>query len=64
MQSLYVPGMVDAVFDDPNLVADAGLVPLTALAEDVGLPAGSRQSRVLAGQEACDGLIGASGVVS
>jgi Transposase DDE domain group 1 len=38
MQSLYAPGMVDAVFDDPNLMADAGLVPLTALAEQVGLP--------------------------
>ena len=30
--------MVDAVFDDPNLIADAGLVPLIALAEQVGLP--------------------------
>jgi hypothetical protein len=26
------------VFDDPNLVADAGLVPVVALAEQVGLP--------------------------
>ena len=38
MQSLYAPRMVDAVFDDPNLIADAGLVPLIALAEQVGLP--------------------------
>jgi hypothetical protein len=30
--------MVDAVFDDPNLIADAGLVPLIALAEQAGLP--------------------------
>jgi len=30
--------MVEAVFDDPNLIADAGLVPLIALAEQVGLP--------------------------
>ena len=29
---------VDAVFDDPNLIADAGLVPVVALAEQVGLP--------------------------
>jgi hypothetical protein len=28
MQSLYAPRMVDAEFDDPNLVADAGLVPV------------------------------------
>ena len=38
MQSLYASRMVDAVFDDPNLIADAGLVPLIALAEQVGLP--------------------------
>jgi Transposase DDE domain group 1 len=38
MQSLYAPRMVDAKFDDPNLVADAGLVPLIALAEQAGLP--------------------------
>jgi Transposase DDE domain group 1 len=38
MQSLYAPRMVDARFDDPNLVADAGLVPLIALAEQAGLP--------------------------
>lgn len=38
MQSLYAPRMVDAEFDDPNLVADAGLVPVVALAEQVGLP--------------------------
>jgi hypothetical protein len=31
--------MVDVAFDEPNLVADAGLVPLLALAEQVGLPA-------------------------
>jgi hypothetical protein len=35
MRSSYAPGMVDAVLDAPNLVADAGLVPLTALAEQV-----------------------------
>ena len=38
MQSLYAPRMVDAAFDDPNLIADAGLVPVIALAEQVGLP--------------------------
>jgi hypothetical protein len=34
-RSSYAPGMVDAVLDAPNLVADAELVPLTALAEQV-----------------------------
>src|SRR5262249_25092619 len=29
---------VDVAFDDPNLIADAGLVPVLALAEQVGLP--------------------------
>src|ERR687894_1746180 len=29
---------VDVAFDDPNLVADAGLVPVLALAEQIGLP--------------------------
>lgn len=38
MQSLYAATAVDAVFDEANLIADAGLVPLVALAEQVGLP--------------------------
>ena len=38
MQSLYAAKMVDVAFDDPNLISDAGLVPLVALAEQVGLP--------------------------
>jgi hypothetical protein len=29
---------VDVAFDDPNLIADAGLVPVVALAEQVDLP--------------------------
>ncbi|MGH3981883.1 MAG: IS1380 family transposase [Pseudonocardiaceae bacterium] len=29
---------VDVAFDDPNLMADAGLVPVLALAEQIGLP--------------------------
>jgi hypothetical protein len=35
---MYAPRMVDVVFDEPNLIADAGLVPVVALAEQVGLP--------------------------
>jgi hypothetical protein len=38
MQSAYAARAVDVAFDDPNLIADAGLVPLVALAEQVGLP--------------------------
>ena len=38
MQSAYAAGAVDVAFDDPNLIADAGLVPVIALAERIGLP--------------------------
>jgi hypothetical protein len=38
MQSCHAAGVVDVVFDDPNLIADAGLVPVVTLAEQVGLP--------------------------
>jgi hypothetical protein len=38
MQSLYAARMVDVAFDEPNLIADSGLVPVIALAEQVGLP--------------------------
>jgi Transposase DDE domain group 1 len=38
MQSSHAVTAVSAVFDDPNLIADAGLVPVVALAEQVDLP--------------------------
>ena len=38
MQSSHAAAAVDVAFDDPNLIADAGLVPVVALAEQVGLP--------------------------
>jgi hypothetical protein len=38
MQSSHAATAVDVAFDDPNLIADAGLVPVVALAERVGLP--------------------------
>src|SRR4051812_27548823 len=38
MQSSHAVHAVDVAFDDPNLIADAGLVPVVALAEQVGLP--------------------------
>ncbi|HEX2398695.1 MAG TPA: IS1380 family transposase [Mycobacterium sp.] len=37
MQLSHTPRAVRAVFDDPNLVSSAGLVPAMALAESVGL---------------------------
>src|SRR5215203_76336 len=38
MQSSHAAAAVDVAFDDPNLIADAGLVPVVALAEQVDLP--------------------------
>lgn len=38
MQASHAASAVDVVFDDPNLIADAGLVPVVALAEQIGLP--------------------------
>ena len=38
MQSSHAASVVDIAFDDPNLIADAGLVLTVALAEQVGLP--------------------------
>jgi hypothetical protein len=32
MRSSHAVGMIDVEFDDPNLVADAGLVQVVALA--------------------------------
>jgi hypothetical protein len=38
MQLSHAAAAVDVVFDDPNLITDAGLVPMLALAEQIGLP--------------------------
>ena len=38
MKSSHAVGMIDVAFDEANLVADAGLVQVVALAEAVGLP--------------------------
>ena len=35
---MFPAASVDVAFDDPNLIADAGLVPVVALAEQVDLP--------------------------
>lgn len=46
MQSSHAAVHVSALFDEPNLIADAGLLPLVALAEGVGLPALAAQVRI------------------
>ncbi|HEX5118815.1 MAG TPA: IS1380 family transposase [Pseudonocardiaceae bacterium] len=38
MKASHTATAVDVRFDDPNLIADAGLVPVVALAEQIGLP--------------------------
>jgi hypothetical protein len=42
---------VDVAFDDPNLIADAGLVPVVALAEQVDLPGLVGEHVVITGAE-------------
>jgi hypothetical protein len=37
MQFKHAPAAVSAVFDDPNLVSSAGLVPMLRLARSAGL---------------------------
>jgi len=38
MQLSHTAAAIDVAFDDPNLIADAGLAPVIALAEQIGLP--------------------------
>jgi hypothetical protein len=45
MKSPHAVGVIDVEFDDPHLVADAGLVQVVALAEAVGLPEPTRRRR-------------------
>ena len=45
MQFKHAPAAVSAVFDDPNLVSAAGLVPMLRLAQQAGL-AGLAQDRL------------------
>ena len=39
MELSHTPAAIGGAFDDPNLIASSGLVPLIALAEAAGLPA-------------------------
>ena len=43
MQACHTAAAVSAVFDEPNLVSCAGLVPVLRLAERAGLPAAAQQ---------------------
>src|SRR6476659_7711474 len=43
MRLSHTLGRISTVFDDPNLVGSAGLVPVMALAEEAGLERLSRQ---------------------
>jgi hypothetical protein len=38
MQSSHAPSAVDIASEDPNLIADGGLVLMVASAEQIGLP--------------------------
>ncbi len=38
MKVSHAVAAVDVAFDDPNLIADAGLVPVVTLAGQIGLP--------------------------
>ncbi|WAX76774.1 hypothetical protein [Streptomyces sp. KMM 9044] len=46
MQSSHVPVHVSALFDEPNLIADAGLLPLVRIAERAGMPELAAQVRI------------------
>lgn len=44
MRLLHGLAKIHATFDDPNLVARAGLVPVMALAQRVGLASGIQRN--------------------
>jgi hypothetical protein len=64
MQSLYAANKVDVAFDEANLIADSGLVPLLALAEQVGLPDLVAEHLVIAGADNSAGANPAAKVMS
>ncbi len=61
---MFPASAVDVAFDDPNLVADAGLVPVIALAEQVDLPALVAEHVVLTGADNAAGANPAAKVMS
>jgi Transposase DDE domain group 1 len=64
MQSSHAVTAVDVVFDEPNLVADAGLVPVIALAEQVDLPGLVTEHVAIVGADNSAGANAAAKVMS
>lgn len=64
MQSSHAAVHVSALFDEPNLIADAGLLPLVALAERVGLPGLAAQVRIEAADNSGGAYPGGQGDVA
>jgi Transposase DDE domain group 1 len=64
MRSSHAAAAVDAVFDDRSLVADAGLVPVVALAEQVGLSDLVSEHVAIVGADNSAGANSAAKVVS
>src|SRR5919201_6853230 len=64
MQSCHAAAAVDVAFDDPNLIADAGLVPVVALAEQIGLPELVAEHVVISGAANSAGANSAAKVMS
>ena len=64
MQSLYPATAIDVAFDEANLIADSGLVPLVALAEQVGLADLVAEHLVIAGADNSAGANPAAKVLS
>ncbi|MGW2937352.1 IS1380 family transposase, partial [Streptomyces sp. NPDC001156] len=58
MQVSHKPAAVSAAFDDPNLIAQAGLVPVMRLAERCGL------SRLVAGKVRLTGARNGAGAAA
>ncbi|MGH3906795.1 MAG: IS1380 family transposase [Pseudonocardiaceae bacterium] len=64
MQSSHAVAGVDVAFDEPNLIADSGLVPVVALAEQVGLPGLVAEHVTIAGADNSAGANPAAKVMS
>jgi hypothetical protein len=64
MQLSHTPAARSAVFDDPNLVSSAGLVPLLALAESAGLHTLTQQHLTVPGDKGANAGLKAASLVA
>ena len=64
MQLSHTPAARSAVFDDPNLVSSAGLVPLRALAESAGLHTLTQQHLTVPGDKGANAGLKAASLVA